>query len=266
MTKLTTDDINAIIACPTCKHPIRLVEGEDVACRRCQERYRWISGTWDTIPSSYTSSSNLWPAWEQLQANGLVSYRHDPENNLAVGDRNDCVEFSRFCRFDGLVLDVGCGPQRWPAYFRFRSDRTRFVGVDPLIQGSGADYLQLRALSEFLPFRDHVFDHAVFATSLDHFLHPAGALLEARRVCRLGGEIDIWNGEKQSDAPRSALTHEWYASLKTPEGAEDVFHFRRLHSSELKTLFSEVSLSVIEEQIYRVDEFRRSCFYRLKID
>ncbi len=264
-TKLSIQEMNAIIACPRCKCPIFLLEGQDASCHQCQENYRWLSGTWDIIPSSYRSSSNLWPAWQQLQANGLVSYKQDPDHNLAVGEREDCLQFSRFCGFDGLVLDVGCGPQPLPAYFRFRSARTRFVGIDPLIQGPSANYFQVRALSEFLPFRNQTFDHVIFATSLDHIIDPAQALIEARRVCQLSAEIDIWNGEKRSNTPEPAVTNEWYMGLKKPEGAEDLFHLRRLRSTDMNALFKQVGFNLVEEQVHRIDEYRSNFFYRLKV-
>jgi SAM-dependent methyltransferase len=264
-TTLSIQELNTIIACPLCKRPMLMTEGLDAACHGCQETYRWLAGTWDVIPSSFRGTSTLWPTWDQLQANGVVGYQQDPEHNLAVGERQDCALFSRFCGFDGLALDVGCGPQPWPAYFRFRSDRTRFVGIDPLIQGPGPEYFQIRALSEFLPFRSQAFDHVIFATSLDHIINPAQALREARRVCRVSGEIDIWNGEKREDAPRATVNHEWYGRLEKPQGAADVFHLRRLRSTEAKSLFAEVDLMLAQEQAYRTDEYRTNFFYRLKV-
>jgi ubiquinone/menaquinone biosynthesis C-methylase UbiE len=119
-------------------------------------------------------------------------------------------------------------------------------------------------LSEFLPFRSQAFDHVVFATSLDHIIDPARALHEALRVCRAGGEIDIWNGEKREGTPRAPANHEWYGRMERPQGAEDVFHMRRLRSSELKKLFAEVGVLLAEEQAHRIDEFRSNFFYRLR--
>ena len=263
--RLSLQDLNAITACPLCKVPMSVSEGQDATCHGCGETYRWCAGTWDLIPSSIRRTSILWTSWDQLQANGAVSYEQDPERNLAVGDREDCALFSRFCGFDGLVLDVGCGPQACPAYFRFRSDRTRFVGIDPLIRASGSQYLQIRALSEFLPFRDHTFDHVVFATSLDHFIEPVTALREARRVCRTCGEIDIWNGEKREGAPPTVAGHEWYERLEKPLSAEDVFHLRRLRSTDVNVIFAEAGLGLAEEQVRRVDEYRTNFFYRLRV-
>ena len=146
-------------------------------------------------------SSELWETWEAIQANGLVGYAEDPEHNIAVGEREDATEFARFCRLEGTVLDVGCGPQRWPSYFRDFAPATRFVGVDPLVSGD-ADYLTLRALAEHLPFADRSFDRVLFATTLDHFVAPERALEEAARVLEPAGIIAAWVGHKLPDAPR----------------------------------------------------------------
>ena len=265
-TKLTIEEINKIIACPNCKGALALVEFQDARCDLCNEHYSWLSGTWDLIQSSYRLSSDLWPVWEQLQANGLVSYAKDPEHNLGIGERPDCLEFSQFCEFDGLVLDVGCGPQALPAYHKFRSDRTRFVGIDPLIRGSSANFVQFRALGEYLPFRNNVFDHVVFATSLDHFIDPTPALVEARRVSRSNGQIDIWIGEKRLEPPKTVATFDWYMELQKPNVAEDVFHLRRLQSTEVKAIIDTLGLHIVEERIRIVDGFKSNFFCRIKTE
>jgi SAM-dependent methyltransferase len=201
--------------------------------------------------------------WEQLQANGEVSYEEEPESNLGVGERADCLAFSRFCRFDGLVLDVGCGPQAWPAYYAVHTPETRFVGVDPLAGDRAADYVQVRALAEYLPFGDGRFDQVVFATTLDHFVDPERALTEGIRVLRPGDAVSVWIGEKQPDTPPPAESSDWYEGLVKPEGAEDVFHVKRLDLSEVESLLSAVGLEVLERESHRIDDFRANHFFRL---
>jgi hypothetical protein len=142
-----------------------VVEEFGAVCGQCEKSDRWTGHRWDLVPSRCRESSVLWAVWDQLKVNGLVSYREDRDHNLAVGERPDCQDFSDFCRFDGRVPDVGCGPQSWPAYFRGQSARTRFAGVEPLIEDSSAQYLQHGAVVEYLPYRPTVFDHVVFAAS-----------------------------------------------------------------------------------------------------
>ena len=252
------------IACPGCNGRLSLTYSEAAICEQCKESYRWIGETWDLVPSRHRESSALWAAWDQLQANGLVSYREDPEHNLAVGVRPDCLDFSDFCAFDGRVLDVGCGPQPWPAYFRAHTARTRFVGVDPLIETSSGQYLQLRAVAEYLPFRSGAFDHVVFATSIDHFVDPVQALREAGRTCRADGEINLWIGEKRAGAPARAESPEWYLRLERPAGSEDLFHIKRLDLEDVRRFVGEAGLHAQDHEVRRVDEYRTNHFLRLR--
>lgn len=258
------EEISRIIACPNCKKGLVLYDFRDVICPDCDEMYRRLKYTWELIPSSWKETSKLWSVWEHLQANGLLSYIHDPEHNLGIGDRQDCIEFSRFCKFDGLVLDIGCGPQAWPAYFTFHTDNTRFVGIDPLVGESPANYLQFRSLGEFLPFKNHVFDQIVIATSLDHVIDPVPVLKEALRVCRQDGDINIWIGEKSGDEPKPEVSPEWYSRLKKPDETEDPFHLKRLNSHEVKILFDALKLNICHEEVYRIDEYRSNYFYKIK--
>jgi len=261
--RLTTAELNAIVACPLSKQSLRLVEGADAQSPDGKETYPWTRGNWDRVPSA-CRSSRAWEVWDRLQANGQVSYRNDPEHNLAVGVRSDTAAFAQFCKFDGLVLDVGCGPEPWPAYFQGASARTRYVGVDPLIGPSGPHFLQLRALAEYLPFAAGCFDQVVFATSLDHFVDPAQSLSEARRVCRGGGEVLIWAGERLPGAPRPRVSPDWYLALQTPAGAQDPFHMKRLSPGEVRACCAVCGLEVAERRTLPVDAFRRNHFFRLR--
>jgi SAM-dependent methyltransferase len=258
------ETINGIISCPRCKASLQLSDSKDTDCAHCHETYRWLSYTWDFIPSCWNTSSSLWPVWERLQANGLASYTHDPTHNLAVGPRQDCLDFSRFCNFHGLVLDVGCGPQAWPTYFGHHSDNTRFVGVDPLAGGIPADYLQLRALGEYLPLADHVFDHVVFATSMDHFIDPISVLREAHRVCRPRGFIDIWIGDKKPGAPKRTSSPSWYTRLRKPDRAEDVFHLKRLDREDLLKMLDQLGIRLVEDASHKVDDYSTNYFFKLQ--
>ena len=261
--KISLYKLNEIVICPNCRGSIELTESEGTECLSCGELYRRLPYSWELIPSSL-KSLELLETWQQLQENGLIAYTEDPENNLSIGERLDCLNFARFCRFDGLVLDVGCGIQPWPSYFASFSERTRFIGVDPLVGESPADYLQIRSVGEFLPFVDQTFDHILFATSLDHVIDPIQSLTEARRISKQNGEIDIWISEKSPCTPKPEISHEWYENLEKPEEAEDVFHFRQLNSNILKLFFDKVGLQIVEEERHRTDEYRRRYFYKVK--
>jgi SAM-dependent methyltransferase len=219
---------------------------------------------WNFIPSDIDWSSPMWQTWNHLQENGKASYLNDPEHNLAIVERNDIQQFSAFCRFRGLVLDVGCGPQPWPSYFD-RNSRAIYVGVDPLIDDMPGEYLRLKALGEFLPFRPHVFDQILFSTTLDHFVDPVVALNAAANVCKLDGEIVIWLGEKAPNTPPSAFSPEWYLSLRKPSLSEDLFHVKRLNNADFNKLVESVELTIVESEVHQVDQYRANHFYRLKL-
>jgi SAM-dependent methyltransferase len=253
----------AILACPACGSSLALSGPDATVCSVCGQTYQRLEHTWDFIPPThYRDRSAEWQAWDILQANGMASYRHDPEHNLGVGSRPDCLAFSRFCRFDGMVLDVGAGPQSWPTYFSYHAEGTIFVGVDPLAGGSKAEYASFRALGEHLPFRTASFDHVVFATSLDHFVDPRMALQEAARVCRPSGSIEIWIGEKNADAPRPAVSPAWYQALQRPDGADDVFHWKRLTAGDVRPMLDELDLTITEAETHQIDAYRTHYFCR----
>lgn len=205
-----------------------------------------------------------WDVWNQLQDNGMVSYEAEPMNNLAVGPRQDVQDFCQFCELDGLILDVGCGPQKHPATLDALSDSSTLIGLDPLVGQQPRDFAYVKGIGERLPFRNKLFDRVMFVTSLDHFISPKLAIIEAKRVVSTNGYICIWIGEKTKDAPRPKVSKSWYENLRVPEGAEDPFHYKRLTSTELVGCFSETGLDIVEQKIIELDEYRRNVFFKLR--
>jgi SAM-dependent methyltransferase len=257
-------DWGKVLACPApdCRTPLAPTDGPAARCPGCGETYAGDGQVLELIPAAWRTMRRA-PAWQQLQANGMVSYTHAPDRNLGVGPRPDCVAFGRFCDLRGWVLDVGCGPQPWPAYFADYAPDTQFVGVDPLATDGGGRYPRLRALGEYLPFQDGVFDRVLFATSLDHMIDPVAALWEARRVCRAGGQVLVWSGEKKPGAPKPAESPDWYKTLVVPDGAEDPFHFKRFTEEEVQHLLAAAELPVAEHAVLPVDAWRANHFYRV---
>lgn len=185
------------------------------------------------------------PLWEEVERNGLVGYEADPEHNLSVTERAVTTAFGRFADLEGLVLDVGCGPQPQPSYAR-ELDGT-LVGIDPLRGQDQREFEFVQGLGEYLPFRDGVFDRVLFATTLDHMLSPLRALLEARRVTRPEGEIAVWSGDDRTRPGFTGTSAPWYENLSVPEGAEDRFHVARLNRDSVLDLLADAELAVVEE-------------------
>jgi SAM-dependent methyltransferase len=251
------------LVCPACRAPLPSLEGDAIACSSCGARYARLPFAWDLTPPREALTAGQWAVWERLQRNGAVSYDADPEHNLGVGAREDVQRFSRFSRLAGEVLDVGCGPQPWPAYFDHHADGTRFVGVDPLVGERDARYERYRALAEHLPFADASFDVVLFAGTLDHFVDPPLALAEAARTLRPGGTISVYLGHKRDGAPQPAVSHGWYEALEVPEGAQDRFHMERFGPDEATALFARARLRVAQQQDHATDAWRSYHFYRL---
>jgi SAM-dependent methyltransferase len=257
------------LACPVTKAALTLRDGALVSSHGHPPlRYAFHavgdSGYWDLMPPPEVLAQPDWKVWEQLQANGVVSYEADPSHNLGVGKREDFLQFADFCAFRGNVLDVGVGPQRCPTHIEYRGrDDVFFVGVDPLVGEQPRCFAFVRALGEYLPFRAGVFDQVLFVTSLDHFIDPLPPLREAARVLARGGEICVWLGEKAKDAPKPAVSNPWYERLSVPAGADDRFHFKRFSAEQFERCLESAALRIAERRVQRIDAWRSHLFYRI---
>lgn len=99
------------------------------------------------------------------------------------------------------VLDVGCGTGIITRKIALLPAVGEAVGVDPcpgFVERAHRRAPQLRfnvADARALPFPDHAFDGAMFATTLCHVPAPDRALAEARRVLRPGGFLLVYEGD-----------------------------------------------------------------------
>jgi SAM-dependent methyltransferase len=257
--------VRDVLACPRCKVGIGslVAAAPNGQCSVCGAPYRSLPHGWELLPPRSSTSSSLWSVWDHLQGNGVAMYGADPERNLSVGPREDARLFAQFSELGGQVLDMGCGPQEWPSYFDPHAVDTLFVGIDPLVGQAPGRYARIRALAEYCPFVDNAFDRVLLATTLDHFVNPVAALREAARVLKPPGFISVWLGHKRTDAPPPPVSSPVYASLRVPDGGQDLFHIKRLTSLDALQLFAAAGLVVTTAEEVRVDEYRTNYFFRL---
>jgi SAM-dependent methyltransferase len=263
--------VDDLLVCAVCHGALQDALGsEELVCTGCGHEYRRRDGVPDLtpVPPPDDVLRSKWSLWEALQANGEVSYSEEADASLSVGDREDPARFAAFCRLSGTVLDIGCGPQARPSY----AGAGRFVGIDPLRGEARRDFDFVQGIGEYLPFRDHSFDHVLFATSLDHLLDPVRALREAVRVLTSGGTIEIWSGEvagpprlatriaaglsmlrrgefaELAEAARSRVRpgQEAGGRYVVPHGAADAFHLFHPTREAVDGMVSEAGLRVLE--------------------
>ncbi len=88
-------------------------------------------------------------------------------------------------RWQGRVLDVGCGSQRLR---RLLGRDAEYVGVD--LYGRNVDVKVDIAMEQY-PFPDSSFDYAICNAVLEHVADPLFVMQEIRRVLKPGGTIYV---------------------------------------------------------------------------
>jgi len=273
--------LDDLLICPVChvKLPLAELRLNNVStCSNCKYEYHYSDGAFDLIPRPFPSDDIQRKAdlWEKLQENGLISYTIEPENNLSVGARKDSRVFGAFCELDGVVLDVGCGPQVFPTYAE--GFKGRFVGIDPIRGEAKRNFDFAVAVGEYLPFQDQTFNQVIFAGSLDHVLNQEQVFEEVKRVLKPGGIINIWFGVPETQGTIAKLTRkaihvgryllrgdfqglakraqqevnpepapsvpDWFAALPVPEGAVDTYHLTHLDKTSIAEGITQAGLKV----------------------
>lgn len=274
----------ALLADPVTKKPLRLLNDmvmqnqitDGTLKEDSGDEYAIHLGLANLIPKKEKMkiSPNILEVWNKLQDQGQKLYENFPQLNLSVEKRKIVQTFKEFCTFHGLVLDVGCGPQI-PAYLERNKDVELAVGIDPLIclyqQKKNQPIDLLRAMAEFMPFKDASFDNICFATSFDHVIDPRVVLQETRRLLKRDGTAIFWiegNGKLQKSFFRKAyrkmvwLTRQQAykiripdehkqalleKSMEVPNGAVDKFHLRHFKYDEFHKMAQLLKFKIIEK-------------------
>ncbi len=293
-------EISTILADPVTKESLKLIQEKFVGNHVTEGKlissaneYEIKEGIADLIPKKedLKINSNVLITWEDLQKNGKEVYEKFPKFNCSVASRTETQLYKKFCSFHGKVLDVGCGPSV-PGYLQNNENIDFAIGIDPLIPNRVEKLYEnidlMRALAEFLPFKDKTFDIVSFATSFDHVIEPEIVLKESIRVLKNDGIISFWieDDPKQKSILERAVNkgkrilfstmskearietmdvkkqEEIIRSMKIPPGAIDVFHLRNYHYSKFDYLCQTFNLTKISEE--RVDSVK-SVFVKYKL-
>lgn len=128
------------------------------------------------------------------------------------------------------VLDVGCGPSKEPGAVGV--DQFDLPGVDVVCD-----------LNERWPFLDASFDCVVFRHSICHLNSLEATLREARRVCRLGGTIEILSPHFSSDNAFTDPTMKFSTGYRTMD-------YYCVNGSMVYGYYGQIGLRIISREIY----------------
>ena len=274
---VSLDDLLVCAVCH-CELPLNAIKEDGRAeCPECGRLYVCSAGVYNMTPLPLPDEElkSKWAVWQMLQDNSLPFYARAPELNLSIGPREDAQAFKTFVQSSGLILDIGCGPQARPSYLPANAE---VVGIDPLLGQQPREFSFVQGIGEYLPFRNEIFDHILYASSLDHIINPQRSLAEAARCLKPGGHISLWiDGLAADDSPanptrwrryqilankglKSLSRHGWphlrlapfyaasAASMKIPEGASDYFHFTHLSLALVSDWLNELNLITTRQQ------------------
>lgn len=128
------------------------------------------------LPPDYDADPDRWRSWSAPQ---------DVHDKVASEIR-------------GPVLDAGCGDGRLASVL---GDSVRWVGVDSSPTQLQANPYRPAVLADIrhLPFRDGSFAEVTHLWCLYHLDQPTEAMIEAKRVLRLGGRYFACTAARDSD-------------------------------------------------------------------
>ena len=214
----------------------KIIEG-DLHCEKCKQTYPIHMGIPDLIPQNMLTSVE-WKMWQD-HLEGFQERREqrikNPDSWVArLGKQSRAKKsFAKFVGYiEGKVLDLGCGPGK----FRFHlGDKMEYYGLDPVVLPEVEDFPFVRALSEYIPFKDDTFSHLVVIAALDHFRDLDAFFKEATRVLKPAGKLHLVQSIHGIKGPLSAvkmLAHwvkdtleERTAEIKHPEAPHHMTEF-----------------------------------------
>ena len=168
-------------------------------------------------------ASYAFKLYEVLENNNNACYVNEPTNSCAVAGHIEAFRFRKFIRryLHGYVLDIGCGPQKIPAYLD-GYDLSKIYGLDPLVPHEPYPFEFEQGIAEFIPWGDGSFNCVLLATSLDHVLLPDKVRSEVKRVLAENGYLLIW-----TSLDENADEYDPYSKDVKPHDTYHMFHYRK---------------------------------------
>jgi SAM-dependent methyltransferase len=214
---MLTTDLLTDLCCPTCRNqPLtvkvqrqdgdQIVEAE-LRCEAGGETYPVRAGVPDLLPRSVLSDAQ-WKTWQD-HLEGFQARREErlrnPQQAAARWGQVSKPQ-SRFAQFthirEGKVLDIGCGSGKFRQQLR---PGVQYYGLDPIVLPEVDGFPFVRALSEYIPFRDGTFSHVVVLAAMDHFQDLDAFFHEVVRVLRPGGKLHLAQSVHEVRGPVSAV-------------------------------------------------------------
>lgn len=171
-----------------------------MVCKSCGRLFPVINGAPDFMADSLLSAKDAkladWRGKLALQKRWWLEERGKPDRGAKESKhwRPSLEVIGKYMSLrtvnagQGRVLDIGCADGSRSRHFSGKN----YFGIDPVMIKGSYGFPFFRAMAEFMPFADGVFDAVVSIESIDHFFDPAKALNEAARVLSTGGAVCIF--------------------------------------------------------------------------
>lgn len=164
--------------------------------------------------------------------------RHENSNEDLLQLMEDCADLGP----TDTVLDIACGPGIVACFFAQRAAHVTGLDIVPAMlerarrlqterQFANIDWMLGQATA--LPFANDSLDRVITRFSFHHYIEPAVALAEMKRVCKPGGMVLVADVAPRHDA-QDRFNH-W-------EILRDPSHTRALTQAEMEMLGEESGL------------------------
>lgn len=174
--------------------------------------------------------------------------RHENSNDDLLQLMADCAGL---CPTD-TVLDIACGPGIVSCFFARRVAHVTGLDIVPAMLERAQRLQAERRLANIdwtlgqstaLPFAKDSFDRVVTRFSFHHYMEPAVAIAEMKRVCKLGGTVLVTDVAPRQDV-QDRFNH-W-------EILRDPSHTRALTQAEMEALGEESGLQLLRRASFRL--------------